>query len=78
MPGRDYSLSSSRFPFGCRLPLGRRLLFCAGFGVWALFFDAAEQAGPGVKAFGVASLIASLVLAIYGVYFYRKSKSIIV
>ena len=53
-------------------------LFCGGFGVWALFFESAEAAGEAIKAFGVAGLIASIILFVYGVYFYRKSKSIIV
>jgi hypothetical protein len=52
-------------------------LFCAGFGVWALFLD--EQSnGSGVKIFGGITLVASAVLIIYGLYFRRKSKDIIV
>ena len=53
-------------------------LFCGGFGVWALFFESAESAGAAIKAFGVVTLIASVALVIYGIYFYRKSKSLIV
>ncbi|MCX8239916.1 MAG: hypothetical protein OSB05_13940 [Akkermansiaceae bacterium] len=49
-------------------------LFCAGFGVWALFLDEKESA----SLFGVLSLIASAVLVVYGFYFRRKSKDIIV
>ena len=37
-----------------------------------------ERAGEAIKAFGVAGLVASITLIVYGVYFYRKSKSIIV
>lgn len=52
-------------------------LFCAGFGVWALFLD--EQGnGIGTKFFGVLTLVASIVLVRYGIYFRRKSKDIIV
>ncbi|MDB4537171.1 hypothetical protein N9230_00985 [Akkermansiaceae bacterium] len=53
-------------------------LFCAGFGVWALFFESAEAAGEAIKAFGVVGFVAAATLLVYGVYFYRKSKSIIV
>ncbi|MFT6864439.1 MAG: hypothetical protein ACJAVK_003004 [Akkermansiaceae bacterium] len=52
-------------------------LFCAGFGVWALFLD--EQAdGSGTKVFGVVTLVVSAVLVRYAFYFRRKSKDIIV
>ncbi len=49
-------------------------LFCAGFGVWALFLDEKESA----PLFGIFTLIASVVLVVYGFYFRRKSKDIIV
>ncbi len=52
-------------------------LFCAGFGVWALFFDT-QSSGMGVKIFGGITLAASIGLIAYGVYFYRKAKNIIV
>ncbi|YCM44376.1 hypothetical protein V2O64_24020 [Verrucomicrobiaceae bacterium 227] len=52
-------------------------LFCAGFGVWALFFDQVDS-GMATKAAGVVTLVASVVLVIYGIYFRRKSKDIIV
>lgn len=52
-------------------------LFCAGVGVWALFID--EQSnGAGVKIFGGITLVASVVLVIYGFYFRKKAKDIIV
>ncbi len=52
-------------------------LFCAGFGVWALFLD--EQAnGSATKTFGVITLVASIGLIRYAFYFRRKSKDIIV
>ncbi len=53
-------------------------LFFSGFGAWALFFESAEAAGESIKAFGVVGLVAAVTLLVYGVYFYRKSKSIIV
>jgi hypothetical protein len=52
-------------------------LFCAGFGVWALFFDE-QDSGMGTKIVGVITLIASVGLVFYGIYFRRKSKNIIV
>jgi membrane protein implicated in regulation of membrane protease activity len=52
-------------------------LFCAGFGVWALFFDE-QDSGMGTKIAGVITLIASVGLVFYGIYFRRKSKNIIV
>lgn len=52
-------------------------LFCAGCGVWALFFD--EQSnGTGTKIFGGLTLAASVALVVYGIYFRRKSRDIIV
>lgn len=53
-------------------------LFFAGFGVWAVFFDSAQEAGSAVEAFGIVGFISSAVLIIYGIRFYRKAKSIIV
>ena len=52
-------------------------LFCAGFGVWALFLDD-HSTGSGVKVFGGITLVASAVLIVYGFHFRRKSKDIIV
>ncbi|MBT4799785.1 MAG: hypothetical protein HN570_11050 [Verrucomicrobia bacterium] len=52
-------------------------LFCAGFGVWALFLDE-QSSGSGVKVFGIFTLAASAGLIVYGFYFRRKSKDIIV
>lgn len=52
-------------------------LFCAGFGVWALFFDRLDS-GMATKGAGVVALIVSVGLVIYGFYFRRKSKNIIV
>ncbi|MEJ6644106.1 MAG: hypothetical protein QNL33_12720 [Akkermansiaceae bacterium] len=52
-------------------------LFCAGFGVWALFFDQ-QDSGMATKAAGVVTLITSVGLIFYGIYFRRKSKNIIV
>lgn len=52
-------------------------LFCAGFGVWALFFDQ-QDSGIGTKIAGVGTLMASVGLIFYGIHFRRKSKNIIV
>jgi hypothetical protein len=52
-------------------------LFCAGFGVWALFFDQ-QDSGIGTKVAGVVTLMASIGLIFYGIHFRRKSKNIIV
>ena len=53
-------------------------LFCAGFGVWALFLDEQAVAGSGTKVFGGVTLLASVGLIRYGFYFRRKSKDITV
>lgn len=50
-------------------------LFCGAFGVWAVFYNSATD-GTLAKVLGALSLIVSGVLAIYAVYFYRKSKNI--
>jgi succinate dehydrogenase hydrophobic anchor subunit len=52
-------------------------LFCAGCGVRAIFLDE-QSTGSGVKVFGGITLVASVVLIVYGFYFRRKSKDIIV
>ena len=52
-------------------------LFCAGFGVWALFLDD-QSSGLGTKLFGGATLAAACGLVVYGFYFRRKAKDIIV
>ena len=52
-------------------------IFCAGYGVWALFFNERDT-DPKVAISGVITLIASVSLVIYGIYFRRKSKDIIV
>lgn len=52
-------------------------IFCAGFGVWALFFNDKET-GTGITFAGIVTLIASVALIFYGIYFRRKSKDIIV
>jgi len=52
-------------------------LFCAGCGVWALFLDE-QSSGLGVKAFGIFTLAVSAGLIVYGFYFRKKSKNIIV
>lgn len=52
-------------------------LFCFGFGVWALFLDD-QSSGSGTKIFGVFTLVMAIVLVVYGFYFRRKAKNIIV
>lgn len=52
-------------------------LFCGGFGVWALFIDE-QDPGMGTKIAGVITLVVSVGLIVYGFYFRRKSKNIIV
>lgn len=52
-------------------------LFCAGLGIWALFIDE-QSSGRGIKVFGGMTLTASVILIIYGFYFKRKSKDIII
>lgn len=52
-------------------------LFCGGVGIWALFLDETSD-GVGTKAFGVVTLIAFVALVVYGIYFRRKAKDIIV
>jgi hypothetical protein len=52
-------------------------LFCGGLGFWALLLDDSSS-GFGTKAFGTLTLVASLALVVYGLYFRRKAKDIIV
>lgn len=52
-------------------------IFCAGFGIWALFINEKET-GSAMTIAGVITLIASVGLIIYGFYFRRKTKDIIV
>lgn len=49
-------------------------LFCAAFGIWALFFNGVEGGVVGMT-FGVLTLASSIVLAIYGIHFFRKIQS---
>ncbi len=52
-------------------------LFSGGFGVWALFFES-QNSDLGIKIAGGVTLVLGIALIAYGVYFYRKSKNIIV
>lgn len=52
-------------------------IFFAGYGIWALFIDD-QTPGNSVKISGVITLISAVALLIYGFYFRRKSKDIIV
>ncbi len=50
------------------------MLACAGFGAWALV---KEDVSTATLVTGVFSLVLAVVLLIYGVWFYRKSKKVI-
>ena len=52
-------------------------IFSAGTGIWALFLNETET-GVGIKVFGGITIVASFVLIVYGFYFRKKSKDIIV
>ncbi len=52
-------------------------IFCGSFGVWALFINDQDE-GTAMTVFGVVTLVFSLALIVYGIYFRRKSKDIIV
>jgi hypothetical protein len=52
-------------------------LFCLGFSVWAFFFNDRDTSLATTIA-GAVTFIASILLVVYGVYFRRKSKNIIV
>ncbi len=52
-------------------------LFCAGLGIWALFINEKDTSNA-MTAFGVITLLASIILIVYGFHFRRKSKDIIV
>ena len=50
------------------------VLLCAGFGAWTFL---AEDLTKAIRATGVFSLVLAIVLTLYGVWFYRKSKRVI-
>lgn len=52
-------------------------LFSGGFGIWALFLEE-RSSGMGTKIFGIVTLFTAIALVVYGFYFRRKSKDIIV
>ncbi len=52
-------------------------LFCFAFGGWVLLEGRLDE-GVQAKVFGGVSLVVGCGLALYAVYFYRKSKNIIV
>lgn len=52
-------------------------IFSGGFGTWVFLLDERERS-LGLTIGGVLTIVASVLLLAYGVYFYRKSKSIIV
>ncbi len=56
--------------------IGIAALFCAALGVWALVFD--STGGVGTKVMGVMALAGAVILVVYGIYFRRKSRDIIV
>ena len=53
-------------------------LFCAAFGVWALFFDTGNEGGTFAKVLGGITLLSAVALVIYGFHFVRKTKNITV
>lgn len=57
--------------------IGLAAIFLAGYGIWALFIDD-QTPGISVKVSGVITLVSSVGLIVYGFYFRRKSKDIIV
>jgi multidrug transporter EmrE-like cation transporter len=50
-------------------------LLCAFFAVWAFVF-AADRSGV-ITALGVIGAIGTLGMPVYGVYFYRKARNIL-
>lgn len=52
------------------------VLSCLGFGGWALMSDVGAMSF-GIRVTGWLSLILSAGLAVYGVWFFRKSKHVI-
>ncbi len=51
-------------------------LFCVGFGAWAIFIEDGAS-GKGVTILGYFTLAVSVGLALYGIYFFRKAKKIL-
>jgi hypothetical protein len=49
-------------------------LLCVFVVVWAFLF--ASHAGTGLKLFGGTCAVAAIILPVYGVSFYRKSREI--
>ncbi|MBT8043664.1 MAG: hypothetical protein KJO79_01835 [Verrucomicrobiae bacterium] len=49
-------------------------LLCVFVVIWAFFL--ASAAGTGLKFFGCTCAIAAIILPLYGISFYRKSKKI--
>ncbi len=52
-------------------------LLCVGFGAWTFLADN-DQITSMIRATGIFSLVLAAVLAIYGTWFYRKSKKVII
>ena len=52
------------------------VLLCVGFGAWTFLADS-DQITALIQATGIFSLILAAVLAVYGIWFYRKSKKVI-
>ena len=51
-------------------------IFCAIFGVWALFFNSGDG-GMFVKILGGITLLAAPALVAYAIYFFRKTKKLL-
>lgn len=52
-------------------------VFCAAVAVWA-FAIGADDLGVFVKVMGAVCALLAVVLPVYGVYFYRKAKNLLV
>jgi len=52
------------------------VLLCIGFGAWTFLADS-DQITTAIQVTGVVSLILAAALAVYGIWFYRKSKKVI-
>lgn len=51
------------------------VLLCAGFGAWTFLI---EEVTTVIRVTGIVSLVLGVVLALYGIWFYRKSKRVII
>ena len=52
------------------------MLFCAGFGAWAVVNFDAQGDGTLARTYVAGSAVGLVVLLVYGVYFLRKLKNV--